>query len=132
MLRIFLGHFPAGASIKQVTHYAQIIRDGIFRQLDYEDPKKNRQVYGSEQVPRYNLSQVTTPVRTYYGYNDNTVVYLNVLQLQSELPNVVSSYPVPDKRFSHVDFILANYVKEMLFKEIIKNVEHTERSASSK
>ncbi|XP_001662493.2 lipase 1 [Aedes aegypti] len=132
MLRIFLGHFPAGASVKQVTHYAQIIKDGIFRQLDYEDPKKNHQVYGSEQVPRYNLSRVTTPVRTYYGYNDNTVVYLNVLQLESELPNVVSSYPVPDKRFSHVDFILANYVKEMLYKEIIKNVEHTERSASSK
>ncbi|KXJ76705.1 hypothetical protein RP20_CCG009157 [Aedes albopictus] len=132
MLRIFLGHFPAGSSLKQVTHYAQIIKDGIFRQLDYEDPKKNHQAYGSNVVPRYNLSQVTAPVRTYYGYNDNTVVYLNVLQLESELPNVVSSYPVPDKRFSHVDFILANNVKEILYKEIIKNVEQAERSGSSK
>ncbi|XP_062540115.1 lipase 1-like [Armigeres subalbatus] len=129
-VRVFLGHFPAGASLKQVRHYAQIINDGIFRQLDYNDPKKNIQFYGSNNVPRYNLSLVTTPVSTYYGYNDNTVIYLNVLQLESELPNVVSSYPVPDKRFSHVDFILANNVKEVLYKEIIKNVELADQTAT--
>ncbi|XP_065074204.1 lipase 1-like [Ochlerotatus camptorhynchus] len=129
MLRIFLGHFPAGASTKQVRHYAQIINDGIFRQFDYNDIRQNREAYGTRIVPRYNLSQVTVQVRTYFGYNDNTVVYQNVLQLESELPNVVGSYPVPDKRFSHVDFILANNVREILYREIINNVEQTDRKS---
>lgn len=132
MLRIFLGHFPAGASMKQLRHYAQIINDGIFRQFDYDDVRQNREAYGTKFVPRYNLSQVTVPVRTYFGYNDNTVVYQNVLQLESELPNVVGSYPVPDKRFSHVDFILANNVREILYREIINNVDQTERIENKK
>ncbi|XP_055591127.1 lipase 1-like [Uranotaenia lowii] len=124
MLRIFFGHFPAGASLKQVGHYAQIIRDGLFRQVDYEDPVLNRAAYGGYgEVPRYNLSQVTAPVRTYFGYNDNTVNYLNVLQLEQEVPNVIGSYPVPDKRFSHIDFILANSVREVLYEEIVRNIE---------
>lgn len=132
MLRIFLGHFPAGASTKQLRHYAQIINDGIFRQFDYNDVRQNREAYGTKFVPRYNLSHVTVPVRTYFGYNDNTVVYQNVLQLESELPNVVGSYPVPDKRFSHVDFILANNVREILYREIINNVDQSERLQNNK
>ncbi|XP_055618888.1 lipase 1-like [Toxorhynchites rutilus septentrionalis] len=127
MLRIFLGHFPAGASRKQILHYAQIIRDGIFRQYDYGDPVANRQAYGSSVVPLYNLSRAVAPVRTYFGYNDNVINYLNVLQLNRELPNLVGSYPVSDKRFSHIDFILANNVREVLYAEVVKNVGIAER-----
>lgn len=129
VLRIFLGHFPAGASMKQVQHYAQIIKDGIFRQYDYSDPELNFRQYGSHSVPRYNLSRATAPVRTYFGYNDKVVNYLNVLQLEQEIPYAVSSYPVPDKRFSHIDFILANNVKELLYDEVVRNVEKAERGA---
>ncbi|XP_055551548.1 lipase 1-like [Wyeomyia smithii] len=131
VLRIFFGHFPAGASAKQVQHYAQIIRDGIFRQYDYGDPQINYKRYGSHTVPRYNLSRAAAPVRTYYGYNDNTVNYLNVLQLEQEIPYVVSSYPVPDKRFSHIDFILASNVKELLYDEVVRNVEKAEQRATT-
>ncbi|XP_053698629.1 lipase 1-like [Sabethes cyaneus] len=129
VLRIFLGHFPAGASVKQVQHYSQIIKDGVFRQYDYKDPEVNLRRYGSYFVPRYNLSRATVPVRTYFGYNDNVVNYLNVLQLEQEIPYSKSSYPVPDKRFSHVDFILANNVKEVLYDEVVRNVEKAERAA---
>ncbi|XP_039443363.1 lipase 1-like [Culex pipiens pallens] len=130
MLQIFLGHFPAGASVKQALHYLQIITDGIFRQFDYEYLAKNTLVYGNSTVPRYDLSKATAPVRTYYGYNDNVVNYLNVLQLEREIPNVVGSYAVPDKRFTHADFILANNVKEVLYDEVVRNVERAERDAS--
>ncbi|XP_058444935.1 lipase 1-like [Malaya genurostris] len=128
-LRIFLGHFPAGSSLKQVKHYSQIIRDGIFRQFEYGDLAINLNRYGSPQVPRYNLSRATVPVRTYYGYNDHVVNYLNVLQLQQELPNLVGSYPVPDKLFSHIDFILANNVKQVLYDEVVRNVEKADAEA---
>ncbi|XP_058839959.1 lipase 1-like [Topomyia yanbarensis] len=126
-LRIFSGHYPAGASMKQALHYAQIIRDGIFRQFDYRDPGTNFQRYGSPRVPRYNLSRATLPVRTYFGYNDHVVNYLNVLQLEQELPNVVGSYPVSDKLFTHFDFVIGSEVKEVLYDEVVRNVEKAER-----
>ncbi|XP_055615570.1 lipase 1-like [Toxorhynchites rutilus septentrionalis] len=125
--RIFLGHFPAGSSLKQVMHIAQLIRDGIFRQYDYGNSAQNIAAYGSPSPPLYDLSRVTAPVRIYYGYNDNVVNYRNIPRLERDLPNLLSSYPVPDKLFSHVDFILAKNVRKVLYKEIIKNVERAER-----
>ncbi|XP_053698628.1 lipase 1-like [Sabethes cyaneus] len=127
-LRIFLGHFPAGSSVKQAQHYAQIYRNGIFRQYDYGDPEENFRHYGSHSVPRYNLSRAIAQIRTYYSYNDNVLNYLNYLQLEQEIPHLVSSYPVPDKQFGHIDFILANNVKELLYDEVVRNIEKAERS----
>lgn len=125
-LRIFLGHFPAGSGLKQMLHYTQVFKDGLFRQYDYRNTKQNRAAYGSSKVPSYNVSRITAPVRTYYGYNDNVINYGNVKRLERDLPNVVGSYLVPDERFSHVDFILANEVKELLYDEIVRNVEDAE------
>lgn len=127
MLRIFLGHAPAGSSVKQFLHYAQLINDGVFRRYDYEDDRANVAAYGSKQVPRYNLSHVTAPVRTYYGRNDHVVNFRNVKRLERELPNVVSSYLVPDERFGHADFILNKNVKKVVYDEVIRNVEKAER-----
>ncbi|EAT32548.1 AAEL015326-PA [Aedes aegypti] len=126
-LRIFLGHFPAGAGVLQMQHYGQVFKDGIFRRYDYGDDEKNRAAYGSTQVPEYDLSQVTAPVRIYYSYNDNVIPYRNVRRLMRDLPNVVGSYLVPDERFTHADFILANQVKELLYDEIVRNLEAAER-----
>ncbi|XP_058451599.1 lipase 1-like [Malaya genurostris] len=126
-LRIFQGHYPSGASLKQIQHYGQIIRDGIFRQFDYGNPITNLQWYRSTQPPWYNLSRATVPVRTYFGYNDHLVNYLNVQQLEQELPNVVESYAVPDKRFGHYDFTIASNIKEVLNDKVVKNVENAER-----
>ncbi|EDS31959.1 lipase 1 [Culex quinquefasciatus] len=127
MLRIFLGHAPAGSSVKQFLHYAQLINDGVFRRYDYEDDRANVAAYGSKQVPRYNLSHVTAPVRTYYGRNDHVVNFRNVKRLERELPNVVSSYLVPDERFGHADFILNKNVKKVVYDEVMRNVEKAER-----
>ncbi|XP_062544060.1 lipase 3-like [Armigeres subalbatus] len=126
-LRIFLGHFPSGAGILQILHYAQAFKDGIFRRYDYGDDEQNRAIYGTKEVPRYNVSKITAPVRIYYGYNDNVIPYVNVQRLERDLPNVVGTYLVPDERFTHADFILANEVKELLYDEIVKNVEAAER-----
>lgn len=131
MLRIFLGHFPAGSGIKQFLHYAQYIRgSGIFRQFDYGGDRLNRNAYGSATVPRYNLTRVSTSVWTYYGLNDNVVNYRNVRRLERELPNLAGSYQVPDERFTHADFILSNNVKRVLYRKVIRNLEAAERSAN--
>uniref|UniRef100_A0A8D8MA98 Lipase 3 n=3 Tax=Culex pipiens complex TaxID=518105 RepID=A0A8D8MA98_CULPI len=130
MLRIFLGHFPAGSGIKQFLHYAQYIREGIFRQFDYGDDRLNRAAYGSATAPRYNLTRVSTPVWTYYGLNDNVVNYRNVRRLERELPNLAGSYQVPDERFTHADFILSNNVKRVLYRKVIRNLEAAERGAN--
>ncbi|XP_055551707.1 lipase 1-like [Wyeomyia smithii] len=127
MLQIFLGHFPAGSSLKQVLHFAQMAQDGIFRQYDYGDAESNRQVYGGNgTVPGYDLTRVTASVRTYFGLNDNTINYRNVRRLEQMLPNLAGSYPVPDELFTHFDFILGNNVRTVLYDEVLRRVNEAE------
>ncbi|XP_058444437.1 lipase 1-like [Malaya genurostris] len=130
LLRILLGHFPAGVSVKQIHHVCQLFRDGIFQQYDYGNPEINLQRYGSTQVPKYNVSRVKAPVRFYYSYGDRVVNYRNVLQLQQELSNLVSSYPVPDKLFGHADFAYGRDVKEVLYEEVLTNLEQADGAES--
>lgn len=42
---------------------------GGFAQYDY-GPERNKEIYGSEKPPQYNLSKILAPVAVYYGEND--------------------------------------------------------------
>lgn len=79
-----------------------MIINGDFSQFDYRDVKKNREVYGSDSPPPYNLTAITAPVNLYYSDNDDTAIIENALKLRQQLPNVKSSYQVPIAEFGHV------------------------------
>ncbi|XP_052863647.1 lipase 1-like [Anopheles cruzii] len=102
MLRVFLGHFPAGASLRQLHHFSQIIRTGRFAQ------------YGSPREPLYNLSRALVPVVVYYGLNDNVINFRDALQLADEVPYLAGLYQIEDPLFTHSDFILAKNAARLL------------------
>lgn len=60
---------PAGSSIKQVLHYAQLINSGKFRMYDY-GIAQNLLKYGQMIPPDYDLSSVTPPVYLHFSEND--------------------------------------------------------------
>ena len=43
---------PGGTSMKNCLHWMQMIRTGEYRRFDY-GAKRNMQVYGQEEAPRY-------------------------------------------------------------------------------
>uniref|UniRef100_A0A182QFD6 Lipase n=1 Tax=Anopheles farauti TaxID=69004 RepID=A0A182QFD6_9DIPT len=106
MLRIFLGHFPAGASLRQLHHFSQIIRTARFAK--YSPLRVQRRASSwTGQAPLYNLTRATIPVVVYYGRNDHVVNYRDALQLADEVPNLAAVHQIADRRFTHSDFILA-------------------------
>lgn len=103
-------------------HYIQLIRNGGFRQFDYENKKINRQVYGRDTPPEYNLTLVTTPVNIFHSKDDDTAIYENVIALESQLPNVKSRYVIPVPDFGHIDAIYSRYTGKALNDQIISTL----------
>lgn len=110
-LPYILSMTPAGVSVRQGIHYIQQVRDGSFRQFDYDDVAMNREKYGRDSPPEYDLSQVTVPVNIFGSMEDKTANIENVRRLIQQLPNVKLQYVVPTNEFGHADFIYSRYLR---------------------
>ncbi len=68
-LPVIMGHTPAGASVRSLVHYAQLVNTATFRKYNY-GKATNLEIYGQETPPNYDISKITAPVALYWGQND--------------------------------------------------------------
>ncbi|KAJ3658395.1 hypothetical protein Zmor_010135 [Zophobas morio] len=109
---------PSNTGMKQYVHFAQQVRDGGFRYFDY-GTEANLELYGSESPPDYDLSKISAPVAFYYAINDGLITVEDEQKLMSMVPNVVHDYLISYDLFKHGDFLYANDVVELVYKELI-------------
>ncbi|XP_055585442.1 lipase 3-like, partial [Uranotaenia lowii] len=121
IIPLLVGHTPAGASTKQIVHYAQGVRTAQFRRYDF-GKIKNTFIYGMPEPPEYNLTEVRTPVVFHYGLNDYLADPEDVLQLGRALPNLIEHRQVQHNTFNHLDFLFAKDVRELLYGDIIQRI----------
>lgn len=122
-----IGHMPAGASIKQLLHFAQLIDSHEFRQFDYKFDNLNRIRYGSGIPPSYPVEHVTAPILIMYGDNDALSSLRDVQILISKLPNVIDIYRVPYPKFNHMDFLFAKNANTLVYSKIIEYIKQYNR-----
>ncbi|XP_001844299.2 lipase 1 [Culex quinquefasciatus] len=122
----YLGHYPQGASVKQMLHFAQVFQSNRFRQFDY-GRKGNLQKYGRPEPPAYNLTASTAPVLIYYGLNDWLIHPKNPRDLSRMLPRVIDTIAVSDRQFNHMDFVLAKNVRKVLYEKILPTLDKYNR-----
>lgn len=124
---IILGQYPAGSSVKSVSHYSQQVLSGGFYKYDYESPYMNWQEYGTITPPAYKLANVNCKVALFYGQNDLLVAVKDVQRLRKELPNVVHDEKLAYKKFNHIDFLTAIDVKELLYNSMFQVMEKVDK-----
>ncbi|CAH0398736.1 unnamed protein product [Chilo suppressalis] len=125
LLPLKLGHTPAGASSRQIIHYAQGIHQNVFRRFNHGTTIGNILAYGTAQPPDYDLSRITAPVYLHYTPNDPLAHLADVERLYKELPNP-TKHRVPLNTFNHVDFIWAIDADTLLYYptiELIKSLD---------
>lgn len=118
-LPVFVSHTPAGTSVKNMVHFAQLIREKRFQKYDY-GRAKNIEVYGQETPPEYNVSRVTAPVGLFWSENDWFADQKDVRQLSERLPTLTLNYKVPDPMFSHIDFTFGVHAKDLVYNAMMK------------
>ncbi|XP_055376048.1 lipase 1-like [Condylostylus longicornis] len=125
-LPVFLGHFPAGASSKQLIHFGQIRKQGKYQLYDYGFIG-NLLKYKSIKPPLYDLNKVTAPVVLHYSQNDWLADSLDVLRLKDELPNVIRTHIVANPKFNHLDFLTAIDIKKLLYDDVVNMLKEFEQ-----
>ncbi|XP_028155985.1 lipase 3-like [Ostrinia furnacalis] len=128
MIPLFLGHSPAGSSIRQLSHYAQSINHHTFRRFDH-NPVTNLITYGRRTPPDYDLSKVTAPAYIHYAVNDLMTNFRDVEILIEKLPNVKVAHLVDSPVFDHLDFVWGSGVKARLYDKMIGLMKEAERNA---
>ncbi|CAH2100276.1 unnamed protein product [Euphydryas editha] len=121
-LAITYGHLIAGASVKTLAHFGQLIVSGHFQQYD-EGLEENIKKYGTIKPPKYNVSLVSSPVVLFCAENDYLSSLENINVLSSRLPNLVDKYIVPEPTWSHNNHLWGVRATEYVFQKILNYFE---------
>ncbi|XP_054922054.2 gastric triacylglycerol lipase-like [Dermacentor andersoni] len=121
-LPVYLGNDPAGTSVRNVLHFTQITKSNEFRKFDW-GRKRNKRVYGQPSPPLYDLRKVTAAVAIYWADGDVLTTPHDIAHLIRRLPNVVLTYKVPVRGFTHLDFGWSITAWKHLYKKIVETMK---------
>jgi len=80
----YLSHFPSGTSVKNMTAWVQKTNSNKFRKFDY-GPRKNLQIYGTEEPPLYDFSLLKVPTAIMVGESDMLVCPQDARLLRTDI-----------------------------------------------
>ncbi|ODM90296.1 Lipase 3 [Orchesella cincta] len=110
---------PSSSSVKKGIWAIQQMGWGEFSQYDY-GISRNREVYGCDKPPRYNLTNVHVPILIIIGLNDIISSPRDCRTLAKRLPNYVDVHYVNNLFFTHSSFTYAKGVGELVYSRIVK------------
>lgn len=104
-LPIYMAHFPAGVSMRELIHYAQMIRSNTVKAFDF-GYRKNKEAYGAHNAPTYNISNAKAPpTYIFYGEQDELANSIDVQRLIREFPPESLAGVYYHSSYGHVDFV---------------------------
>jgi len=91
---VFISYLPAGAGYKNYLHYADNIskKDEIFGRFDYDSKRKDKEHYGQDKPPAYDLSKIDFPIAIFGGTEDKLADRQDVDWLADQLKEHVIFY----------------------------------------
>ena len=135
-LPIYVEYAPSGTSVKNVAHWAQLIRKSaeerafLFRRYDYGSvcvstggaPRNcNMKMYGMVTPPSFNLSALTdVPLAIFSGVQDILADPVDVERLLEALPPGAVVYTQSELSFQHIDFTWGLSSAERIYPAVLR------------
>lgn len=116
-IAVYFMHTPAGGSVQNLIHWAQILRSKEVKKFDYGNKMQNLAKYGSMKPPKMNFTNVDVPIGILSGNNDIISDPTDIKHLLNELPNVIGKISITD--YSHLDFLYATNAEKTLFNPLL-------------
>ncbi|XP_063128001.1 gastric triacylglycerol lipase isoform X2 [Rattus norvegicus] len=114
---VYLGHNPAGTSVQDFLHWAQLVRSGKFQAFNWGSPSQNMLHYNQKTPPEYDVSAMTVPVAVWNGGNDILADPQDVAMLLPKLSNLLFHKEI--LAYNHLDFIWAMDAPQEVYNEMI-------------
>ncbi|NXI90135.1 LIPM Lipase, partial [Psophia crepitans] len=115
-LDVYTSHYPDGTSVKNMVHWAQVLRSGEFKAFDYGS--ENRAVYGQETPPSYRVEEMPVPTAVWSGGEDWVADRRDVLLLLPRVARLVAYGHFPD--WNHWDFVWGLDAPGRLYSSILE------------
>ncbi|KAJ3658405.1 hypothetical protein Zmor_010143 [Zophobas morio] len=123
LIPVIFAHTPAGASVQQIMHYAQLVRTGQFQQYDFGID--NLGIYGSLFPPLYEIKHIETPIYLVYSHNDWLAASEGVFTLCKHLgDNCKQKLKVSDNLFNHIDYMYGTRAPEVVYAKVTNIMAH--------
>ncbi|KAL3985213.1 alpha/beta-hydrolase lipase region family protein [Acanthocheilonema viteae] len=124
---VYMSHLPAGTSMANVLHWAQMVNSQKIQMYDYGSKSKNIKHYNMETPPLYNLSLTNVPVYLYWSEQDWLADKRDVQD--SLITKIPSKYLIQNnelQNFNHFDFIWGIHAANQIYKPIIEIIRNDE------
>ncbi|KJE94109.1 lysosomal acid lipase/cholesteryl ester hydrolase [Capsaspora owczarzaki ATCC 30864] len=115
---VYMAHFPSSTSTKNMIHWAQDVRTDKFQRYDYGTAAANRQHYGTDTPPQYNVTNIRAPMVVFAGGHDALADPTDVAQLMKELPANVPYVSV--EAYGHLDFVWGEHANTTVYQQVIQ------------
>lgn len=110
-------HTPAGTSVKNMVHFAQLVSSNKLQKYDFGSWTANLKNYGQIKPPVYDIKKVQVPVAVYWALRDWLAVPEDVQFIRNNLPHIVDDFKIDD--WNHADFVIGTNAKEALYDRMI-------------
>lgn len=127
---VYTAHTPAGTSVKDVAHFAQMYKSGKFQMYDYGWRYKNRNHYGQDYPPQYDVSNIRVPIALFSADEDWLATPKDVSLLVPKLRTVVFRKAI--KQWDHLDFIWGMDAPTVIYKDIERLLNKVKRKSLRK
>ncbi|XP_033107826.1 lysosomal acid lipase/cholesteryl ester hydrolase-like [Anneissia japonica] len=115
-LPVYYTHCPAGTSVQDVLHWAQMVRAGNFQMYDY-GAGGNLKKYNQDTPPLYSVDNMEVPVALYSGGEDWLADPTDVDDVTPRLKNVVRNLRLQD--YDHLDFVWGMDAASRLYPDVL-------------
>ncbi|XP_075532342.1 lipase member N-like [Dermacentor variabilis] len=117
-LPVTLSHYPIGTSYQNLRHFVQNNRGKNFLMYDY-GTFENKQRYGQEEPPAYDVDRITVQVALFSSKGDTVANPQDVSLLAERLGStLLFNRIVPPQDFRHLDFVYGyqatNFVHDIM------------------
>uniref|UniRef100_A0A8B9NCH2 AB hydrolase-1 domain-containing protein n=1 Tax=Accipiter nisus TaxID=211598 RepID=A0A8B9NCH2_9AVES len=119
-LDVYTSHYPDGTSVKNMIHWAQVMKSGEFKAFDYgsENPPP---VSLQETPPSYRVEEMPVPTAVWSGGEDWAADWRDVRLLLPRIAHLVTYGHIPD--WNHWDFIWGLDAPGRLYSSILELME---------
>lgn len=117
-LPVYVSHAPAGSSVQNLVHFAQLVKSNKFQMYDFGSEELNRKHYNQSYPPVYNISAFNVPTYVYSGEHDFLSTPQDVKALLLQVHSVKAHRQIP--KWNHLDFVWGMEANELLYKDVIQ------------
>ncbi|VDN60868.1 unnamed protein product [Dracunculus medinensis] len=127
---VYMTHLPAGTSIANLHHWAQMVNSHKVQMYDLGSRRKNQRRYGSDFPPVHNLSFVNVPV---YLYWSDTDWLADKQDIQEGLLDVIPEEYLMEnneiQNFNHFDFIWGIHAVKEIYQPILRIIDNDQKKS---